>query len=99
MTPPFQYIGRDLNAGAIDLSVTGTAAIGVNTDKAGNAYDFHVNAASTIDTALFAQFLPSYIAKPMMCSQALQRIIALAAHEYLLRLFHHAADGVHSFGG
>jgi hypothetical protein len=78
MAAPYQYIGRNLNAGAIDLSVTGTAAVGVNTDKAGNAYDYHVNAASTIDAALFAQFLPSYIAKPMMCSQALQRMLELS---------------------
>ena len=78
MAAPFQYVGRDLNAGAIDLSVAGTAAVGVNTDKAGQAYDFHVNAASTIDAALFAQFLPSYIAKPMMCSQALQKMLELS---------------------
>jgi hypothetical protein len=78
MAAPFQYVGRDLNAGAIDLSVTGTAAVGVNTDKSGNAYNFHVNAASTIDSALFAQFLPSYIAKPMMCSQALQKMLELS---------------------
>ena len=78
MAAPFQYVGRDLNAGAIDLSATGTAALGVNTDKAGNAYDFHVNDAPTIDAALFAQFLPSYIAKPMMCSQALQKMLELS---------------------
>lgn len=78
MPAPFQYVGRDLNAGQIDLSVTGTTAVGINTDKAGNAYDFHVNGASTIDATLFAQFLPSYIAKPMMCSQALQKMLELS---------------------
>jgi|GEM_PF-2149242 len=78
MAAPFQYIGRDLNSGAIDLSVTGTTTVGVNTDKAGNAYDFHLNASTTIDSALFAQFLPSYIAKPMMCSQALQKMLELS---------------------
>lgn len=78
MAAPYQYTGRDLNSGAIDLSVTGTAAVGVNTDKSGNAYDFHVNADSTIDSALFAQFLPSYIGKPMMCSQALQKMLELS---------------------
>ena len=78
MAAPFQYVGRDLNAGAIDLSVTGTATVGVNTDKAGNAYNFHVNNGATIDTGLFAQFLPSYIAKPMMCSQALQKMLELS---------------------
>ena len=78
MAAPFQYIGRDLNSGAIDLSVTGTATVGVNTDKGGNAYDFHLNASTTIDSALFAQFLPSYIAKPMMCSQALQKMLELS---------------------
>jgi hypothetical protein len=78
MAAPFRYVGRDLNSGAIDLSTTGTAAIGANTDKAGNSYDFHVNDAPTIDAALFAQFLPSYIAKPMMCAQALQKMLELS---------------------
>jgi hypothetical protein len=78
MAAPFQYVGRDLNSGAIDLSVTGTAAVGANTDKAGDAYDFHINASPTIDAALFAQFLPSYIAKPMMCSQALQKMLEIS---------------------
>lgn len=78
MAAPFQYVGRDLNAGVIDLSTSGTAAVGPNTDKAGNAYDFQVNAGTTIDTALFAQFLPSYIGKPMMCSQALQKMLELS---------------------
>jgi hypothetical protein len=78
MATPFQYVGRDLNAGAIDLSVSGNAAVGMNTNKAGNAYIYHVNAGSTIDAALFAQFLPSYIAKPMMCSQALQKMLELS---------------------
>ena len=78
MAAPFQYVGRDLNSGAIDLSVTGNAAVGQNTNKAGNLYDFHVNAGTTIDAALFAQFLPSYIAKPMMCSQALQKMLELS---------------------
>jgi len=78
MPAPFQYTGRALNAGAIDLSFSGVAAIGANTDKAGNAYVFHLNATPTIDAALFAQFLPSYIAKPMMCSQALQKMLELS---------------------
>jgi hypothetical protein len=78
MAAPYQYVGRNLNAGAIDLSTTDTAAVGANTDKAGNAYGFHVNAAPTIDAALFAQFLPSYIAKPMMCAQALQKMLELS---------------------
>jgi hypothetical protein len=78
MAAPFQYTGRALNAGAIDLSFTGAAALGPNTDKSGNAYDFHVVATPTIDAALYAQFLPSYIAKPMMCSQALQKMLQLS---------------------
>ncbi len=78
MAAPFQYIGRDLNTGKIDLSFSGTTTPGENSDKAGNAYLFHLNAASTIDAALFAQFLPSYIAKPMMCSQALQKMLELS---------------------
>lgn len=78
MPAPFQYAGRDLNAGKIDLSFSGITTPGRNTDKAGNAYVYHVNAAATIDAALFAQFLPSYIAKPMMCSQALQKMLELS---------------------
>ncbi|HEX4262740.1 MAG TPA: hypothetical protein VH597_00260 [Verrucomicrobiae bacterium] len=78
MAAPFQYVGRDLNAGAIDLSVTGNDTVGINTNKAGNLYNLHVNAATTVDTALFAQFLPSYIAKPMMCSQALEKMLELS---------------------
>lgn len=78
MAAPFQYTGRDLNAGRIDLSFSGTALPGQNTDKAGNAYVHQINAATTIDAALFAQFLPSYIAKPMMCSQALQKMLELS---------------------
>lgn len=78
MAAPFQYIGRDLNAGRIDLSFSGTALPGQNTDKAGNAYVHQINGATTIDAALFAQFLPSYIAKPMMCSQALQKMLELS---------------------
>ena len=79
MAAPFQYIGRNLNAGGIDLGVTGTiTTAGQNTNKAGDEYVYHVNAASTIDAALFAQFLPSYIAKPMMCSQALQKMLELS---------------------
>jgi hypothetical protein len=79
MAAPFRYVGRDLNAGAIDLSVTGaTTAVGQNTNKAGNVYIHTVNAGATIDAAIFAQFLPSYIAKPMMCSQALQKMLELS---------------------
>jgi len=78
MAAPFQYIGRDLNAGKIDLSFSGTTTPGQNSDKAGNAYLLPLNAAPTIDAALYAQFLPSYIAKPMMCSQALQKMLELS---------------------
>lgn len=78
MTAPFQYSGRALNAGAIDLTTSGTAAVGINTDKSGNAYVRHVVAGPTIDQALFGQFLVSYIAKPMMCSQALQKMLELS---------------------
>lgn len=78
MAAPFQYVGRDLNAGAIDLSFAGVTAVGQNTDKSGRVYNKHVNAGSTIDAALFAQFLPSYISKPTMCSQALQKMLEIS---------------------
>lgn len=78
MTAPFQYTGRQLNSGAIDLTTSGTAAVGAATDKNGNAYTHAVVSTPSIDGALYAQFLVSYIAKPMMCSQALQKMIELS---------------------
>ena len=83
MAAPFQYVGRPLNpqTKTIDLSVNGQGAVGINSDKAGNQYVYHFpNPAgpSTIDQALYSTFLISYIAKPMMCSQALQKCLELS---------------------
>ena len=62
MALPFQYVGRALNAGAIDLNSTdGTYNFAVTEDT------------TTIEFNLFALFLPSYIAKPMMCADAIQK--------------------------
>jgi len=66
MTLPFQYIGRDLNSGVIDLNKT----LGV--------YNYSVNAGTTIDPSLFALYLPSYIAKPMKCADAIQKCLQLS---------------------
>lgn len=78
MAAPFQYAGRTLNNGAIDLSTNGQGSVGVNSDKAGNQYVYHLGANTTIDPALFGAFLVSYIGKPMMCAQALQKMLELS---------------------
>ena len=81
LAAPFQYAGRALNPAThtVDLSTSGKAAApGQNTDKAGNIYVQQLAANPTIDQALFAQFLVSYIAKPMMCSQALEKMLELS---------------------
>lgn len=78
MAAPFQYAGRALTNGTIDLSVNGQGAVGVNSDKAGNQYVKQLVAQPTIDAALYSTFLVSYIAKPMMCSQALQKCLELS---------------------
>lgn len=83
MTAPFQYVGRPLNPSTktIDLSTNGQGAVGFNSDKAGNQYVYQITgqtAPPTIDLALYSTFLVSYIAKPMMCSQALQKCLELS---------------------
>jgi hypothetical protein len=67
LTAPFQYTGRALNAGAIDLNRTG------------GVYDYSVNGSTTtIDLSLFSLLLPSYIAKPMKCADAIQHCLKLS---------------------
>ena len=66
MTLPFQYTGRLLNAGKIDL------------DETSGVYNYAVSSATTIDPSLFLLFLPSYIAKPMKCADAIQKCLQLS---------------------
>lgn len=75
LTAPFQYVGRDLTAGAIDLNTTGTATRGINTDEQGNAYNKHVNAGTTIDSDLFKLFLKSEIIRPMSAAETIQKML------------------------
>lgn len=80
MTAPFQYTGRALNPNTktIDLTTTGTGAVGVNSDKSGNQYKYLLQNNPTIDAALYSTFLVSYITKPLMCSQALEKMLELS---------------------
>jgi len=67
MAAPFQYVGRALNAGAIDLNSTG------------GVYNFSVTGSTTtIDLSLFSLLLPSYIAKPMKCADAIGHCLKLS---------------------
>ena len=72
MTLPFQYVGRALN-----YSVVTTGAIDL--DSTDGVYNYLVNAdTTTIEYSLFALFLPSYIAKPMKCADAIQKCLQLS---------------------
>jgi len=75
LAAPFQYVGRDLTTGAINLNTSGTAAISENTDAGGNAYIKHVNATPTIDVSLFKLFLKSEIIRPMSATQVIQKLL------------------------
>jgi len=67
LSAPFQYTGRALHAGAIDLNSTA------------GVYNYSVNpATTTIDASLYSLFLPSYIAKPMKCADAIQHCLKLS---------------------
>ena len=66
MSAPFQYVGRTLHSGAIDLNSTG------------GVYNYSVSGSTTIDASLFSLFLPSYIAKPMKCADAIQHCLKLS---------------------
>jgi hypothetical protein len=64
---PYQYVGRALDAGAINLNSTD------------GTYDYLVDeSTTTIEYSLFGLFLPSYIAKPMMCADAIQHSLKLS---------------------
>ena len=64
---PYQYVGRALDAGAINLNSTD------------GTYDYLVDeSTTTIEYSLFGLFLPSYIAKPMMCADAIQKCLQLS---------------------
>lgn len=66
MAAPFQYKGRTLNAGAIDLNSTS------------GVYNYALDAATTISAALFTLFLPTYITKPLMCSDVIQKCLEMS---------------------
>lgn len=61
LAAPFQYVGRALNTGVIDLN------------KTLNVYNYSLSAGNTISTSLYSVFLPSYITKPLMCADALTK--------------------------
>ncbi len=73
MAAPFQYQGRALNAGVIDLTRTGALGGGFH-------YNFAVptDGSATIDPALFNFFLPSYEVKTIMCADALNKCLELS---------------------
>lgn len=79
MTAPFQYKGRALNSGAIDLNVGATTGTpGGDYSFTGRLYTYHLQSGMSIDTSLFSLFLPTFIEKPMKCGQALQKCVDLS---------------------
>ena len=74
---PFQYVGRDLVAGAINLDVGAGPPSGLNenTDASGFPYLHLVNADTTIDLDLFKHFLKSEILRPMSAAEFIQKLL------------------------
>jgi hypothetical protein len=76
LSAPFQYVGRDLLAGAINLDTTGNAgAPNQNTDAQANIYNKSVNAGTTIDLSLFKLFLKSEIIRPMSAAHCIEKLL------------------------
>jgi len=79
LAAPFQYIGRTLHSGAIDLNVgSSTGTPGGNYSFTGKLYNYPIATGNTIDTSLYQIFLPSYITKPLMCADALRKCLELS---------------------
>ena len=75
---PFQYVGRDLNAGAIDLNTAGPFGTpNENTDFFGQSYNYSLNSETTIDASLFRMFLPTQITKPAFISDLLIQCLSI----------------------
>jgi hypothetical protein len=74
---PFQYVGRALLNGAINLDTTGNTGgeTNENTDEEGNIYNQKLQANSTIDPALFQHFLKSEIVRPMAAAECLEKLL------------------------
>lgn len=87
LPPPFQYVGRTLVGGAINLDAAGNAgAPNENTDISGNIYNQKLSVAAingspiagattTIDVSLYRNFLKSEIIRPMSAAQCLQKLL------------------------
>ena len=80
MAAPFQYKGRAMNAGKIDLnsnsSVVGTA--GGNYSFQRYLFNYHLQAGQTIDASLYSLFLPTFIERPMRASTCIQKCLELS---------------------
>jgi len=79
LTAPFQYIGRALNNGAIDLTTHASVGTpGGNCNFFGNQFNYALRAGLSIDASLYSLFLPSFIEKPMKAAQALNKCLELS---------------------
>lgn len=80
MSAPFQYKGRALNSGAIDLnagaSFTGTP--GGNRNVYGGLFNYSLQSGMSIESSLYSLFLPTFIEKPMKCGQAIQKCLEMS---------------------
>lgn len=79
MSAPFQYKGRALNAGAIDLNANATTGTpGGNYNFYGKQFNYALQAGMSIESSLYSLFLPTFIEKPMKCGQALQKCLEMS---------------------
>ena len=80
MAAPYQYKGRALHSGAIDITRTqGTPNTGPY-DAMGFAYSYAVptDGSATIDPALFKLYLPTFVAKSINCFDVLKQWLAMS---------------------
>lgn len=81
MAAPFQYKGRALNSGAIDLTTssgTVSGSPGGNYNFYGQPFNYALQSGMSIDSSLYSLFLPSLIEKPMKASQAIQKCLEMS---------------------
>lgn len=86
MAAPFQYVGRTLASGAINLNTgSTTTTYGSAAWQTGNyAASKHLytyplaTSGLSIDQSLFSFFLPTFIARPMKCSDAITKCLEMS---------------------
>ena len=79
LAAPFQYVGRALHSGALDMTYNSTIGTpGGDYGISGHKYNYLIQSNPTIDLTLFSLFLPTQIKKPMKCATALTECLEMS---------------------